>query len=100
MRILLLIALFYTPALTQEDRPVLSIPEPARQRSTPAPGGSLTIIQVDYNDARCIGIIKGLIRPEAMVVGPLLIKPTEFLSEAASTLSRSPQPAPRHHSIP
>ena len=40
------------------------------------------------------------IPPEATVVGPLLVKPTEFLSEAASALGRSPQLASRHHSIP
>ena len=45
-------ALFCTQALSQQDRPVVSIPEPVRQRSTPAPGGSLTIIQVEYSDAR------------------------------------------------
>ena len=53
MRTLLLIALLCAPALAQEDRPTLSIPEPTRQRSTPAPTGtSFTVIQVDYNDAR------------------------------------------------
>ena len=54
MRTLLLIALLYAPALAQEDRPTLSIPEPTRQRSTPPPtsDASFTVIQVDYNDAR------------------------------------------------
>ena len=54
MRILLPIALLCAPALAQEDRPTLSIPEPTRQRSTPPPtsDASFTVIQVDYNDAR------------------------------------------------
>ncbi len=54
MRTLLLIALQCAPALAQEDRPTLSIPEPTRQRSTPPPtsDASFTVIQVDYNDAR------------------------------------------------
>tara|TARA_B100000809_G_scaffold245854_1_gene273226 strand:+ start:34 stop:849 length:816 start_codon:yes stop_codon:yes gene_type:complete len=54
MRTLLLIALLCAPALAQEDRPTLSIPEPTRQRSTPPPtsDASFTVIQVDYNDAR------------------------------------------------
>ncbi|HIL07120.1 MAG TPA: DUF4159 domain-containing protein [Candidatus Latescibacteria bacterium] len=54
MRTLLLIALLCAPALAQENRPTLSIPEPTRQRSTPLPtsDASFTVIQVDYNDAR------------------------------------------------
>ena len=54
MRTLLLIALLCSPSLAQEDRPILSIPEPTRKRSTPPPtsDASFTVIQVDYNDAR------------------------------------------------
>ncbi len=54
MRTLLLIALLCSPSLAQEDRPILSIPEPTRQRSTlpPTSDASFTVIQVDYNDAR------------------------------------------------
>lgn len=51
MRTLLLIALWCAPTLAQDERPDLSVPEPTRQRSTPAPGSSLTIVQVDYNNA-------------------------------------------------
>jgi len=51
MRALLLIALLCAPTFAQDERPDLSVPEPPRQRSTPMPGSSLTIVQVDYNNA-------------------------------------------------
>ena len=47
----LLIFLLVTPALAQDERPPLSIPQPERQRVTPTPGGPLTIVQVNYRNA-------------------------------------------------
>ena len=47
----LLILLLATPALAQDERPPLAVPEPERQRSTPTPGSTSTIVQVEYNDA-------------------------------------------------
>ena len=54
MRGFLFIALLFaaSPSPAQDGRPELSIPEPTRKRSTPQPGGTFTIVQVDYNDAR------------------------------------------------
>ena len=46
-----LILLLATPALAQDERPPLSIPQPERQRVTPIPGGPLTIVQVNYDNA-------------------------------------------------
>ena len=48
---LLLTLLLGTPALAQDERPPLSIPQPERQRVTPIPGGPLTIVQVNYHNA-------------------------------------------------
>ena len=48
---LLLALLFATPALAQDERPPISIPQPERQRVTPTPGGPLTIVQVSYREA-------------------------------------------------
>ena len=47
----LLILLLATPALAQDERPPLTVPEPERQRSTPTPGSTSIIVQVEYNDA-------------------------------------------------
>ena len=47
----LLTLLLVTPALAQDERPPLSIPQPERQRVTPTPGGPLTIVQVNYHNA-------------------------------------------------
>ena len=46
----LLILLLAIPALAQDERPPLAVPEPERQRSTPT-GSTSTIVQVEYNDA-------------------------------------------------
>lgn len=56
MRFLLIIALLALAPLAlaqekEEQRPDLSVPEPTRQRSTPAPSSSFTIVQVDYHNA-------------------------------------------------
>ena len=48
---LLLALLLATPALAQDERPPISIPQPERQRVTPIPGGPLTIVQVSYREA-------------------------------------------------
>ena len=48
---LLLALLLGTPALAQDERPPVSIPQPERQRVTPTPGGPLTIVQVNYRNA-------------------------------------------------
>ena len=48
---LLLTLLLATPVLAQDERPPVSIPQPERQRVTPTPGGPLTIVQVNYNNA-------------------------------------------------
>ena len=48
---LLLALLLATPALAQDERPPVSIPQPERQRVTPTPGGPLTIVQVNYHNA-------------------------------------------------
>ena len=47
----LLILLLATPALAQDERAPVSVPQPERQRVTPTPGGPLTIVQVNYNNA-------------------------------------------------
>ena len=47
----LLILLLSTPALAQDERPPISIPQPERRLATPAPGGPLTIVQVSYKNA-------------------------------------------------
>ena len=47
----LLTLLLVPPAFAQDERPPVSIPQPERQRVTPTPGGPLTIIQVNYNNA-------------------------------------------------
>ena len=46
-----LILLLVTPALAQDERPPVSIPQPERQRVTPVPGTPLTIVQVSYREA-------------------------------------------------
>ena len=48
---LLLTLLLGTPALAQDERPPISIPQPERRLATPAPGGPLTIVQVNYKYA-------------------------------------------------
>ena len=48
---LLLTLLLGIPALAQDERPPISIPQPERQRVTPTPGGPLTIVQVSYREA-------------------------------------------------
>ena len=48
---LLLTLLLATPALAQDERPPVSIPQPERQRVTPTPGTPLTIVQVIYKEA-------------------------------------------------
>ncbi len=48
---LVLTLLLAAPALTQDERPPLSIPQPERQRVMPTPGGPLTIVQVNYDNA-------------------------------------------------
>ena len=48
---LLLALLLATPALAQDERPPVSIPQPERQRVTPTPGTPLTIVQVIYKEA-------------------------------------------------
>ena len=48
---LLLALLLATPALAQDKRPSVSIPQPERQRSTPTPDSPLTIVQVSYKYA-------------------------------------------------
>ena len=48
---LLLTLLLGAPALAQDERPPVSIPQPERQRVTPTPGGPLTIVQVNYHNA-------------------------------------------------
>ena len=48
---LLFALLLATPALAQDERPPVSIPQPERQLATPTPGGPLTIVQVNYYNA-------------------------------------------------
>lgn len=48
---LLLALLLATPALAQDERPPISIPQPEHQRVTPTPGTPLTIVQVSYKEA-------------------------------------------------
>ena len=48
---LLLIVLLVTPALAQDERPPVSIPQPEHQRVTPASGSPLTVVQVSYKYA-------------------------------------------------
>ena len=48
---LLLALLLATPALAQDERPPVSVPQPERQRVTPVPGTPLTIVQVSYREA-------------------------------------------------
>ena len=48
---LLLTLLLVTPALAQDERPPISIPQPERQLATPASGSPLTIVQVNYHKA-------------------------------------------------
>ena len=48
---LLLALLLGTPALAQDERPPISIPQPEHQRVTPTPGAPLTIVQVSYREA-------------------------------------------------
>ena len=48
---LLLTLLLSTPALAQDERPPVSIPQPERQLATPAAGTPLTIVQVNYKNA-------------------------------------------------
>ncbi len=48
---LLLTLLLATPALAQNERPPVSIPQPKHQRVTPAPGTPLAIVQVSYKYA-------------------------------------------------
>ncbi len=48
---LLLTLLLGTPALAQDERPPISIPQPEHQRATPTPGTPLTIVQVSYREA-------------------------------------------------
>ena len=47
----LLILLLGTPALAQDERPPVSIPQPEHQRVTPTPGSPLTVVQVNYKYA-------------------------------------------------
>lgn len=46
-----LILLLATPALAQDERPPVSIPQPERHRVTPVPGTPLTIVHVNYKEA-------------------------------------------------
>ena len=48
---LLLTLLLATPALAQDERPPVSIPQPKHQRVTPKPGAPLAIVQVNYKYA-------------------------------------------------
>ena len=48
---LLLTLLLATPALAQNERPPVSIPQPKHQRVTPKPGAPLAIVQVNYKYA-------------------------------------------------
>ena len=48
---LLLTILLGTPALAQDERPPISIPQPERQLAMPASGRPLTIVQVNYHNA-------------------------------------------------
>ena len=48
---LVLTLLLGIPALAQDERPPLSIPQPKRQRVTPVSGRPLTIVQVNYHNA-------------------------------------------------
>ena len=48
---LLLIVLLVTPALAQDERPPISIPQPERRLATPASGSPLTVVQVNYKYA-------------------------------------------------
>ena len=43
--------LLAAPALAQDERPPVSIPQPERQRVTPTVGAPLTIVQVSYKNA-------------------------------------------------
>ena len=48
---LLLTLLLVTPALAQDERPPVSIPQPERRLATPASGNPLTVVQVSYKYA-------------------------------------------------
>jgi hypothetical protein len=43
--------LLASAALAQDERPDLSVPEPARKSKAPSPAGPFTITVIDYNDA-------------------------------------------------
>ena len=49
--IIVLLVLLVTPALAQDERPPVSIPQPERRLATPTPGSPLTVVQVSYKYA-------------------------------------------------